>query len=143
MDHKLGALGVDPEAGTVLGHGDLGGGVDHEVFARLFQAGDHFSDVEVKVALSADFGPIDSDTPIGTPKLLRLIDGGGPEVGALGGGHVFQFHHAAGVFAGQEEQAIRLSGIHVLEEEIGYVRGLLFGFIGKRALPRCDGLAGG
>ncbi len=133
---------MDPEASAVHWDGDLGWSIDDDEFAGLFQAGDHFSDVDVQMALGADFGSVDRNAPVGAPEFLCLVDGGGPEFGALGGRHMFQFHHAAGVFAGQDQQAIGFARIHVFEVEIVDAGGLFLGFARERALPRRHGLAG-
>lgn len=135
MDFDAAADGVDPQAGAVLGDGDLGGVVHEEGDAGI-DALQKLADVDVEVALRAHFHSIVCEAPLVAPEGFGLGDGFGPELGAFGGGEVGEGLDAVGFDAGGEgEGAVGLAGRGVLKVEDGETSGLLGGFVGKGTLP--------
>lgn len=132
------ADGVDPKAGAVAGDRNLRRVVYKNGDARIDTA-QKFTDVNVQVALRADFHPIVRQAPFGPPKRLGFGDGFGPELGSFGGGKVSKGLNGVGFEAGREDEgAVGFARAGVFQEEKCQPWRLFEGFGRERAFATAE-----
>lgn len=125
---------VDPEAGVVLGNGNVFGAGDVDELAGG-EALEELADVDMGVALRADAPTVVGEAPLVAEKLAPFFDGG-PEEGDLFGTREFlQGVRAFVVAAGEGEPAVGFARADVFEEEDAFLFGVLLGFTAERAFP--------
>jgi 4-amino-4-deoxy-L-arabinose transferase-like glycosyltransferase len=135
---QLSAGGVDPQARAVFGHRDLfRPGYDDEPIG--LDACEQSADVQVVMALGPHPVAVIRNSPFVVPKLLRPLDGEPPHFRALSRGHLRQRAGSVVMGAGQEQPAVRLSRVVVLEEKEPDIGRMLLGFAAEPALPHRHG----
>src|SRR4029077_8022310 len=103
-----------------------------------------FADVQVHVALGAPLGGVERDAPrVVGPGLASFGDGGAPVGGTLFGRHLEKLLRAIAVKARQRQPAVKFVWVHIAEEKVSRIDGLLLGFLAESALAGFEGFGDG
>jgi hypothetical protein len=141
VDVEAALDGMDEEA-SVGGRGEVLDAADDFEFG-VFGGGEPAADVEVEVALGADAPAVVGDAPIVAEAGFGFLDGAIPVTGAGGFVEFVEVVGVVAVGAGQDEPAVGLAGVDVLEDEEFDIGGLFFGFGAEAALAGFHGFGFG
>src|SRR5579872_345357 len=115
MDVKFAILRMNPESVSV-GQRNLRWPVNDDKVVG-FDAGNQTADMDMGVALRANFVAVVSEAPAVAPQLFRFVDGSRPEFGALLRGQSRQRVGARRMNTRQRQQPVRLMRVGIFDEE--------------------------